>query len=163
MPAERRGCGDAGARDRNRSCAGRRASSVTAAIIPDKAVVMGVSGRVTAAVTGATGWSLGVPHGHGSLRTGYGIAQNSFAHGVSGQPQAYFGGTALEITAEGGSFTAAPIRLAGALPGDISAYRSLGQSTSVASVIDRTSSIVTSGASSTTLSPPSTTSKTQDW
>ncbi len=87
-------------------------SSTTAAIIPDKAVVLGVTGRVTTAITGATGWSLGVAGATTRYGSGYGIAQNAFAHGVTGQPQAYYGGTSLEITAEGGSFTAGAIRLA---------------------------------------------------
>ncbi len=88
------------------------ASSVTAGTIPDKAVVLGVTGRVTDAITGVTGWSLGVAGATTRYGSGYGTALGSFAHGVSGQPLAYYGGTALEITAEGGSFTAGTIRLA---------------------------------------------------
>jgi len=88
------------------------ASSTTTAIIPDKAVVLGVTGRVTTALAGVTGWSLGVAGATNRYGSGYGPAFNAFAHGVTGQPQAYFGATALEITAEGGSFTAGAIRLA---------------------------------------------------
>ena len=88
------------------------ATSTTAAIIPDKAVVFGVTGRVTTEITGATGWSLGVSGATTRYGSGYGTTLAAFAHGVSGQPQAYYGGTALEITAEGGSFTAGAIRLA---------------------------------------------------
>ena len=88
------------------------ASSTTAAIIPDKAVVLGVTGRVTTAIAGVTGWSLGVAGATNRCGSGYGPAFNAFAHGVTGQPQAYFGATALEITAEGGSFTGGAIRLA---------------------------------------------------
>ena len=88
------------------------ASSVTAAVIPDKAVVLGVTGKVTTAITGATGWSLGVPGAIDRYGTGYGAAMGSYAHGVSGQPLAYYGGTALEVTAEGGSFTGGAVRLA---------------------------------------------------
>jgi hypothetical protein len=84
----------------------------TAAVIPDKAVVLGVTGRVIEAIGGATGWSLGVAGSTGRYGTGYGIAAGSFAHGVSGQPQAYYGGTALVLTAEGGSFTGGAVRLA---------------------------------------------------
>jgi len=87
-------------------------SSTTTVIIPDKAVVLGVTGRVTTAIAGVTGWSLGVAGATNRYGSGYGAAFNAFAHGVSGQPQAYFGATALEITAEGGSFTAGAIRLA---------------------------------------------------
>lgn len=87
-------------------------SSTTSAIIPDKAVVLGVTARVIAEITGATGWSLGIAGSTDRYGTGYGTALNSFAHGVSGQPLAYYGGTELVITAEGGDFTAGAIRLA---------------------------------------------------
>ena len=87
-------------------------SSTTVAVIPDKAVVLGVTGRVTTAITGATGWSLGVAGDTGRYGTAYGAALGAFAHGVTGQPQAYYGGTALEITAEGGAFTGGAVRLA---------------------------------------------------
>ena len=88
------------------------ASSVTLAVIPDKAVVLGVTGRVITEITGAAGWSLGVPGAVDRYGTGYGTAVNSFALGVSGQPQAYYGATALELTAEGGGFTGGMVRLA---------------------------------------------------
>lgn len=87
-------------------------SSVTSTFIPDKAIVLGVTARVVEAITGTTGWSMGVPGSPDRYGTGYGVDLNSFAHGVTGQPQAYFGQTALEITAEGGSFSAGRIRLA---------------------------------------------------
>lgn len=87
-------------------------SSTTGAVIPDKAVVLGVTGRVTTAITGATGWSLGVAGATTRYGTGYGTAPGSFGHGVTGQPLAYFGGTALEITAEGGTFSGGAVRLA---------------------------------------------------
>lgn len=88
------------------------ANSVTGAVIPDKAVVLGVTARVTSAITGVSGWSLGVPGSTDRYGTGYGTALGAFAHGVTGQPQAYYGATALEITAEGGAFTAGAVRLA---------------------------------------------------
>ncbi|MEM7057322.1 MAG: DUF2793 domain-containing protein [Pseudomonadota bacterium] len=88
------------------------ASSTTTAIIPDKAVVLGVTGRVITEITGATGWSIGVPGSIDRYGTGYGTGLNSFAHGVSGQPLAYYGGTSLVITAEGSDFTAGTLRLA---------------------------------------------------
>lgn len=86
--------------------------STTTAVIPDKAIVLGATGRVTAAISGATGWSLGVAADPVRYGSGYGTALNAFAQGVTGQPQAYFGGTVLEITAEGADFTGGTIRLA---------------------------------------------------
>ena len=87
-------------------------TSTTAAIIPDKAIVLGVSGRVIDAIEGATSWSLGVPGSTDRYGAGYGIDAGSFARGVTGQPQAYFGNTPLEVTSAGGNFTAGRIRLA---------------------------------------------------
>ena len=86
--------------------------STTAPIIPDKAVVLGVTGRVLAAITGASGWSMGVAGSPDRYGAGYGTAAGAFAHGVTGQPQAYYGTTPLKITAEGGAFTGGTLRLA---------------------------------------------------
>jgi Protein of unknown function (DUF2793) len=88
------------------------AVSTTAPVIPDKAVVLGVTGRVVAAITGASGWSLGVAGSPDRYGSGYGTGAGSYAHGVSGQPQAYYGGTALTVTASGGAFTGGTLRLA---------------------------------------------------
>lgn len=91
---------------------GAGATSTTAAIIPDKAVVIGVTGRVTTAIAGATSWSLGVSGAASRYGSGYGVTVGAFAHGVSSQPQAYYGGSALLVTAGGGDFSAGAIRLA---------------------------------------------------
>ena len=86
--------------------------STTAPVIPDKAIVLGVTGRVLAEITGASGWSLGVAGSPDRYGSGYGTGVGSFAHGVTGQPLAYYGATPLEITAEGGAFTGGTVRLA---------------------------------------------------
>jgi hypothetical protein len=88
------------------------AASVTVPLVPDKAIVFGVTGRVLTEVTGATGWSLGVAGSPDRYGSGYGIGAGSYAHGVTGQPQAYYGETPLVITAEGGAFTGGMVRLA---------------------------------------------------
>ena len=88
------------------------ATSTTIAIIPDKAIVLGVSGRVIQEITGANSWSLGVTGSPDRYGSGYGLSVGSFAHGVTSQPQTYFGATSLEITSDGPSFTAGSIRLA---------------------------------------------------
>ncbi|MEM1160514.1 MAG: DUF2793 domain-containing protein [Pseudomonadota bacterium] len=88
------------------------AVSTTAPIIPDKAIVAGVTARVTAEITGASGWSLGVAGAPDRYGSGYGVEIGAFAHGVSAQPQAYYGGSAIEITAVGPDFTGGSIRLA---------------------------------------------------
>ena len=88
------------------------ASSTTTALIPDKAVVIGVTGRVTAAISGASTWSLGVDGAPDRYGAGFATAAGAFAAGVTGQPQAYFGATALVLTAAGGDFTGGTVRLA---------------------------------------------------
>lgn len=85
--------------------------STTAAIIPDMAVVLGATGRVIEAITGASAWSLGVSGDPARYGSGYGIALNSIAQGLTPQPQSYSGATALEITSADVAFTGGTIRL----------------------------------------------------
>lgn len=86
--------------------------STTTPVIPDKAIVLGVTGRVITPVTGATTWSIGVSGSPDRYGSGYGTAAGSFARGVTGQPQAYFGATPLEITSDGPAFSSGSVRLA---------------------------------------------------
>ncbi len=81
-------------------------------VIPDRAVVLGVTGRVVEAVTGASSWHLGVaadPLRYGNYID---IAPGSTVVGVSGMPCAYYDATPLVVTAEGGAFTGGKLRLA---------------------------------------------------
>lgn len=86
--------------------------SVTPTVIPDKAIVLGVTGRVTQEITGPDSWSLGVAGSPDRYGSEYGLTLGSFAHGVTGQPQAYFGASALQITANGADFSSGSVRLA---------------------------------------------------
>ncbi len=88
------------------------ATSTTAPAIPDKAVVIGISARVTAEILGASGWSLGVAGAADRYGSGFSPAAGSRAEGVTAQPQAYYGGTSLVLTAEGGDFAGGALRLA---------------------------------------------------
>lgn len=88
------------------------ATSIVAEAIPENAIVFGVTGRVTEAIGGAATWRLGVAGSDNRYGTGLGVGLNSFAHGVTGQPQGYFADTDLVLTAEGGSFTAGRVTLA---------------------------------------------------
>lgn len=87
-------------------------SSVTAAVIPSKAVVIGVTARVLEALEGASGWRLGVPEDAARYGTGYGAAAGAFADGVTAAPLAYYAPTPLLLTAEGGEFARGRVRLA---------------------------------------------------
>jgi hypothetical protein len=88
------------------------ATSLTAAFIPDKAIVLGVTSRVIAPITGAIGWQMGVNGSPDRYGSGIGVAANSYAHGVTGSPQAYYGGSSLLLTAEGADFTGGAVRMA---------------------------------------------------
>lgn len=89
-------------------------SNVTVNIIPKYASVLGITARVTTAITAgaSTGWSLGVPGFFDRYGSGYGMAQNSYAVGMTGQPQTYWDDTALELTADGGDFVSGVVKLA---------------------------------------------------
>jgi hypothetical protein len=90
-------------------------SSLTAPLIPEKASVVAVTGRVLETLTGAgvTAWRLGVPGAASRYGNGYGLSVGSFAHGMTSQPLAYFSPTGLLIEAMGGgSFNGGRIRLA---------------------------------------------------
>ncbi|MEM0923433.1 MAG: DUF2793 domain-containing protein [Pseudomonadota bacterium] len=88
------------------------ASSTSDEMIPDKAIVFGISARVIAPIDGAASWSLGVPGNPDRYGSGFGTSLNSSGEGVTGQPLAYYGGTPVVITAQGGSFTSGTLRIA---------------------------------------------------
>lgn len=85
-----------------------------ALLIPDRSVVIGVSGRVTTAISGAgvTGWRVGVAESTNRYGSSIGLAQNSSFNGVTDAPVGYYGDTALRIEPEGGDFGGGAVRLA---------------------------------------------------
>lgn len=87
-------------------------TSETAAFIPDKAIVLGVTARVVAGIGGPASWSLGVAGSPDRYGTGIGAALNSFVEGVTGAPVTYYGGSSLLLTGEGADFTGGSVRLA---------------------------------------------------
>lgn len=89
-------------------------SNATTVEIPAFAQVLGVTGRVVEAVTGAglTGWRLGVAGSDNRYGSGLGASANSYALGVTGTPVTYYADTPLLISAEGGDFTGGRLRLA---------------------------------------------------
>lgn len=86
----------------------------TAVVIPKQAQILGITGRVIAAVTGTnvTGWRIGVSGAADRYGTGLGKTLNSYVVGLSGSPVTYYADTPLLLTAEGGSFAGGKIRLA---------------------------------------------------
>lgn len=90
---------------------GAGASATTPLVIPARAVLFGVTGRVRVAITGgATSWSLGVAGDTGRFGTGLGVALNSWVNGPAA-PIVYWSPTALLLTAQGGNFAAGSVRL----------------------------------------------------
>ncbi len=88
-------------------------ANTTQAAIPASCVVFGVTGRVRSAITGSlTSWRLGVAGSAPRYGSGLGLAQGSFAMGLTGQPQAYYAATPLRLEPTGGTFTAGSVRLA---------------------------------------------------
>ncbi len=84
----------------------------TSFAIPDRAIVLGVTGRVLTAITGATSWNLGVAADAARYGNGIGVAADSTVIGPSGTPVTYWGATALRVSSVGGSFTGGKVRLA---------------------------------------------------
>lgn len=88
------------------------ASSVTVDVIPEGAVVFGITGRVIEAVTGAASFRIGVPGADDRYGAGIGTSAGAWLRGVTGQPIAYYADTPLLLTAEGGDFAGGTVRLA---------------------------------------------------
>jgi len=87
------------------------ASVTTPIVIPSRALLFGVTGRISEALTGsATTWDLGVEADTGRFGTGLGTGLNSWVNGPAA-PVVYWSPTPLEITAQGGVFTGGTVRL----------------------------------------------------
>ncbi|MEM9049148.1 MAG: DUF2793 domain-containing protein [Pseudomonadota bacterium] len=92
---------------------GAGATASVAGAIPSATQVLGITARVTTAISGtATAWSLGVAGSADRYGSGLGIGLNSYAAGLSGSPVSYYADTDLLLTAEGGTFAGGAIRLA---------------------------------------------------
>ena len=90
------------------------ADSLTINAIPAYAQLLGVTARVTDEILGAgvATWSLGVVGDEGRFANGLGLAQNSYALGMSGTAQTYWADTALLLTPDAGTFTSGQVRFA---------------------------------------------------
>jgi hypothetical protein len=86
------------------------ASVATTVMIPARAIVLGVSTRTSAAITGATSYSCGVAGEAGKFGAALGVAKNASNVGVIG-PTAYYADTPVVITSSGGAFTGGKVRV----------------------------------------------------
>ncbi len=82
--------------------------------IPDRAIVLGVTGRVMGTISGAdvSSWRIGVVGSDNRYGSGIGMGAGASFNGVTGAPVAYYGATPLLISPEGGDFSGGTIRLA---------------------------------------------------
>lgn len=83
----------------------------TSPFIPRHAVLFGVSGVVTEAIAGTTGWRVGLPGASGKFGNSLGIELGSSVRGPA-IPEPIWEETGLLVEAEGGSFSAGSVRLA---------------------------------------------------
>jgi hypothetical protein len=81
------------------------AISDTVGLIPGAATVFGVTARVIVAMTGVSGWSLGVNGAATRYGSEHGIALNAVVSGPTTGPMAFSQNLPMRLTAEGGSFT----------------------------------------------------------
>lgn len=87
------------------------ATTDTTIVIPNRAVVIGVSTRTTQAVTGATSYDCGTASEPSKFGGSLGIAAGSTNAGVIG-PTAFYSDTPVRLKANGGSFTGGKVRVA---------------------------------------------------
>jgi hypothetical protein len=85
---------------------------VTAAVIPSRALLFGITGRVIDPITGtATSWDLGVSEDTARFGAGIGVSLNAWVNGPTA-PMVYWSPTPLVITAQDGDFSGGMVRLA---------------------------------------------------
>lgn len=89
---------------------GAFADTVDASFIPDRAIVLGVASRTTAAITGATSYGVGVVGNTTQFGNLLGISPGATNNGVIG-PTAFYADTRVRVTANGSSFTGGKVRL----------------------------------------------------
>lgn len=91
--------------------AGLSGASVTSTVvIPNRAIVLGVSIRTVTAITGASSYDCGISGEASKFGGSLGIAQGSTNVGVIG-PQAFYAATPIILTANGGNFTGGAVRI----------------------------------------------------
>lgn len=87
------------------------ASVASSIVIPDRAIVLGVSVRTVAAITGADSFDCGIAGESDKFGGSLGIAPGSTNIGVVG-PQAFYSDTPILLTTNGGGFTGGAVRIA---------------------------------------------------
>lgn len=90
---------------------GPGASVTSPVVVPARALLLGVTGRVTEAITGtASAWQLGLPGAPDRFGTGLGLAAASWVNGPVA-PEVLWTPTPLLVSATGGDFATGRLRL----------------------------------------------------
>ncbi|MDO5606109.1 MAG: DUF2793 domain-containing protein [Paracoccus sp. (in: a-proteobacteria)] len=87
------------------------ASRTSTIVIPNRAIVLGVSCRTVTRITGAASFDCGIAGEASKFGGSLGIAAGSVNTGTVG-PQAFYADTPIILSANGGSFTAGAVRIA---------------------------------------------------
>lgn len=86
------------------------ATTTSSAQIPNGAILLAVSNRVVAAISGATSYSCGVSGNASQFGSSLGVALGSTNLGLIG-PAPFYAATSVLYTAAGGSFTGGQVRM----------------------------------------------------
>ena len=84
---------------------------ISTQLVPDRAILLGVSVRVTAAITSATSFDCGLVGEVSAFGGSLGISEGSSNIGVVG-PRPFYADTPVKLTANGGPFTGGSVRIA---------------------------------------------------
>lgn len=80
-------------------------------VIPDRSILLGVTSRVTTAITGATSFSCGIAGEPDKFGSALGISPGSTNIGVV-DPTAIYADTPVRLTSAGGNFSGGAVRIA---------------------------------------------------
>ena len=82
-------------------------------VIPNSAMVIGATARVSEALTGTlSSWAMGTEGATDRFGSSLGIQQGSWARGMLSQPFTYWSPAPIILTAAGGAFAGGKVRLA---------------------------------------------------
>ncbi|NCU20832.1 DUF2793 domain-containing protein [Phaeovulum veldkampii] len=89
------------------------ATSTTGFVIPGGAMVIGVTARVSAAISGTLeSWQLGSVGAPDRFGSGLGVGLGSWARGMLSQPMTFWAPEPLVLTATGGEFAGGRVKIA---------------------------------------------------
>lgn len=92
---------------------GAGATSTIAAAIPAHSMVIGVTGRITSAISGTlSDWKIGVSGADSRYGDSLGVALGSWVRGLTSAPQTYYVDADLLLTGNGGDFSGGQVRIA---------------------------------------------------